>query len=407
MLNPLQMSTKMWRIQRLRLQLQALVQEVKIFNRLILPALKTALAKGELNYLPSAMGQIIETAHKAGSAPGQPPSFLFRFHSRPVLYALLRNKFDVLDALNKANKEANPSIAERIKNGDYREIRMGCDLTALNRSILTFLHKQDDIKFAKVSGDKLIFQLHAEPNRWRPVLNPYSSSIAGLSQPPTDVHRYVTSIFSHTPPYLQEQRSKQNQQLTSGEDDDVAITEPNQDDNPQLDNNRDFSQSSGFLSNHIKNKSRLSKAVSSIKKNFAEELSLFSSQLHAIKEAQVVSMATTAGILEDLTAAIAIDTKQTDTSGSESDDNSMDTASVPSNVCEVSRRDNITTSEDVPAAVAATVAASEVPTPAAATDDAEADRTRDRSASVKRPYSSPQKQRSNKKPRKSGRNRRQ
>ncbi len=131
----------------------------------MLPALKKALEKGELRFLPSEMDQIIEVAHKSGGAPGQPPSYLFRFYSRPVLYAMLRHKVDPLNALNKANMEANPSLKDRITNGSYREVRIGCDLTSLNRSILTFLHRQSEVHFAKVSGDKLIFQLHNKPNR--------------------------------------------------------------------------------------------------------------------------------------------------------------------------------------------------------------------------------------------------
>ena len=404
------------------------LEEVKIFKTILLPALQKALAKGEIRYLPSEMDQIVETAHKSGGAPGQPPSYLFRFYSRPVLYALLRNKFDALDALNKANLEANPSLKDRIKNGSYREVRIGCDLTSLNRSILTFLHKQDAVKLAKVSGDKLIFQLHAEPNRWRTVLNPYATSIFGLSQPPADVNHYVSSIFTDFPPYLQDQRDKSGQQLNG--DDGNTNHVISQDANIILDSNRHNHLSSGFLTNHTKNKSRLSKAVSSIKKDFDAELSRFTKEIHSIREAQVSAMETTANLMEDLTAALTADTKQvTDASDTDSE-SSTGTASITSILdgnnssnqtvtptVDSDHSSNQTTDDTTPAG---TLAAANVDgdhssnqttddtTPAgtlAAANDGDS-RGRDRSTSVKRPITSPHKPRSNnKKQRKSNRKR--
>ena len=345
-------------------------EEVKIFKKLLLPALKKALEKGELRFLPSEMDQIIEVAHKSGGAPGQPPSYLFRFFSRPVLYAMLRNKSDPLNALNKANMEANPSLKDRITNGSYREVRIGCDLTSLNRSILTFLHRQSEVHFAKVSGDKLIFQLHNEPNRWRTVLNPFSATLSGLSQPPADINHFVNSIFIDPPPYLQDQRSKDGQQLANNEDTEDSGAHP-----------------CNFLSNHSKNKSRLSKAVASMKKNFDSELALFTKEISAVKEAQVTAMETTASLMEDLSAALSTNRKE-DNSEAETED-SMESDSTTSVVPAEKHTDtaSIQVVDDI------------------TEHEMRVHGNRERSTSTKRPIQSPNKPRSNKKPRKSNRKR--
>ena len=352
-------------------------EEVNIFNNLLLPALRIALDKGEIRYLPSNMDEIIETAHKSGGSPGQPPNYLFRFHSRPVLYAMLRNKFDPLNSLNKANLAANPSLKDRIKNGTYREIRIGCDLTALNRSILTFLHRQSEVKLAKVSGDKLIFQLHSEPNKWRTVLNPFSETVMGLSQPPADVNYFINRIFNNTPPFLQDQKAKDAQQLDN--DGDPAAPHP-----------------ASFLLNAPKNKSRLSKAVANIKKNFDNEICLFSTELNLIKESQVTSMEATASIIEDLSMSLLENTRQSVNADSDTESNSVTSAAA-----DTTRPDNTQAPAMNPANKAATA------DPQIDAEPAQQElRDRERSTSTKRPINSPFKPNSNsKKQRKSNRRR--
>ncbi len=200
------------------------------------------------------------------------------------------------------------------------------------------------------------------------MLNPFSATLSGLSQLPADINHFVNSIFIDPPPYLQDQRSKDGQQLANNEDTEDSGAHP-----------------CNFLSNHSKNKSRLSKAVASMKKNFDSELALFTKEISAVKEAQVTAMETTAS----LSAALSTNRKE-DNSEAETED-SMETDS--------------TTSVN-PAEKHTDTASIQVYDDMLHTEhELQIHGNRERSTSTKRPIQSPNKPRSSKKQRKSNRKR--
>ena len=182
--------------------------EELIFDRLIKPALIKAKEAGDADDAPKIMKDCIEFCHKLPGRRGTSgsPAYIFRFVRRPDLFNFLKHKMPLIKEINDKNRKATQTSAEKVKNGEFRDLRVGADLTDLNRQVLTWLHNQESILYSKVSGNRVVYQLRDQPGQWLTCLNPFARSVDMLSTPPVDVTQYLFESYEIPPPFLQTMR---------------------------------------------------------------------------------------------------------------------------------------------------------------------------------------------------------
>lgn len=291
--------------------------ETQIFNKLIRPTLQLAVDREELKYIPSRMEDIIDVGHKIAGPKGFPPSYIFCFLKRPLLYAFMRNRHDILKTINEDNQKANPTLRDRITNGAARICRAGADLTPLNRAVLTFLHNEKQVMWSKVSGDKIIFKTHEEPDRWQLCINPFARSLQEMTLPPVDLNAFLRNSYNPLPPFLMAShnqdgsvnKARQFGQGGGGVDSGLA----GQGSQNVPGGGEVYVGSQGGSGVHAKDsvksstnkcRSQLSRTVSSIKKQFNREISSFSKEMGILQEARSSIVESAELIVGDLAQAI-------------------------------------------------------------------------------------------------------
>ena len=174
----------------------------KVFNHVIRPTLLLAKDKGRLKFVPDEMSNICENAHPLGSKDGRPPAFLFKFFSRPVLHAFLAYKKDIIDQINLENQRISPTYAQACEQGEVRPMRAGLDLTSMNRDLMTFLIQQPEVKTAKISGTRVVFNLVSDEKTWRTASNPFGHTWREIQGSPTNVFKWINET-ANNPPFIQ------------------------------------------------------------------------------------------------------------------------------------------------------------------------------------------------------------
>ncbi|MCP3667075.1 MAG: hypothetical protein GY696_32050 [Gammaproteobacteria bacterium] len=281
---------------------------VRIWSRIIEPALKLAHSAGELNWIPS-MHEAIEMAHPLPSRQGYPPAVIFRFVRRPTMFWFLRHKFEPIKAFNAANDKLKDSrsAADKVKYGSLLPCRVGADLTDLNRRLLTWLHGQEEISYSKISGNKIIYQRKDVPGRWFSLMNPFACNLDDMARPPADVNGFLLDSLSPTPPFLQGKAVNSPTATTrrlNFEDSIEGSSSPN------------LQQRSTYKP--LK-RSKLTKALQQMKSQFEREVLTLSEDLDAIKEGQEMMVDTAEVFVSEISNVLADANILTECTDSESD----------------------------------------------------------------------------------------
>ena len=281
---------------------------VRIWSRIIEPALKLAHSAGELNWIPS-MHEAIEMAHPLPSRQGYPPAVIFRFVRRPTMFCFLRHKFEPIKAFNAANDKLKDSrsAADKVKYGSLLPCRVGADLTDLNRRLLTWLHGQEEISYSKISGNKIIYQRKDVPGRWFSLMNPFACNLDDMARPPADVNGFLLDSLSPTPPFLQGKAVNSPTATTrrlNFEDSIEGSSSPN------------LQQRSTYKP--LK-RSKLTKALQQMKSQFEREVLTLSEDLDAIKEGQEMMVDTAEVFVSEISNVLADANILTECTDSESD----------------------------------------------------------------------------------------
>ena len=275
-------------------------KEVDIWTKIIRPSLEIAKMAGDIDWVPT-MKQAIEIHHPLYSKPGMLAPVLFRFYSRPVMFSFLKHKSEPIKAFNEQNEETSRSAANRVKYGPFRPLRVGADLTDLNRRLLTWLYNQEEIAYSKISGNRIIFQRRDLPGRWWTLSNPFGSTIEEMTKQPCDVHGFLMGSVFPTPPFLQ------NKQLNSSTarrlDFDESATTPSS--STEAPTDRATPQAS-FKEPMVRlfKRTKMYKSMEQMRKSFEREVLVLSEELGIIKESQESVINTTEDLVKELSSVI-------------------------------------------------------------------------------------------------------
>lgn len=138
-----------------------------IYEFLVKPAFMRAKDAGEIDHIPS-MAQCTEFGHSlAARSPTDIPSILYKFSSRYYFQIFLRNGRALLEEWNRTR-------------GQAEQVRLGRDLTYVNRRVMTMIAKHNLTDKVRLSGTTIQFTMKSDPNVWKNVFNPTGTCLADL-----------------------------------------------------------------------------------------------------------------------------------------------------------------------------------------------------------------------------------
>jgi hypothetical protein len=170
----------------------------KIYQKIIRPALEEALAEGEIEWLPDLYSRVVEAAHVIPNNTGDPPSWIFRFHSRDILFAFMKFKATYVDLLNEANEKISPTASQVVKNGSNRVTKFVADKTMLNRDLMSWLWMQHEVKGVKISGTRVCF-LREGSTVWKEAKNPFARTLDEVETLPFSVQDVLRQVYPDSP----------------------------------------------------------------------------------------------------------------------------------------------------------------------------------------------------------------
>ena len=276
-----------------------------IYEKIIRPSLEIAKQNGEIDVVPE-MKDAVEMSHPLFAGPGRIPCFIFRFHARPLMFSFLRHKAAPIKAINEANKKFDRTAAERVKFGNPQPIRVGADLTDMNRRLLTWLYGQEEISYSKISGNRVVFQRKDMPGKWYTCANPFGNTIEEMCQQPVDVRGYLLRSLVPTPPFLL------NKKLNPTAARRLSFNEsfpPNSQETPM--NQASYTQSpmhpskAGEPTVKLFRRSSMVKSMDKMRRNFEREVLALSEELDLIRDSQEIVANTAEELVNELTNAIA------------------------------------------------------------------------------------------------------
>ena len=137
------------------------------YSFLIKPAFERAVACGEIEAVPSLQlcgeyGHPLRTKKE-----GDVPTVLFKFSSRYLFSIFLRHGRLVIDDMNKTR-------------GVQERLRLGRDLTFLNRKAMSFICQHNMTGKVRLSGTVVQYTLLSAPDTWISVHNPSGDCLATM-----------------------------------------------------------------------------------------------------------------------------------------------------------------------------------------------------------------------------------
>jgi hypothetical protein len=136
-----------------------------VYNYIIKPSFEMALKEGDLSYIPR-MEECSEFGHPLKQRKeDDTPSHIFRFTSRHWYSVFMKYGRGVCEKLNKENNE---------------KVRVGLDLSFLNRKCMSWLYQQDAVYRVRLTGTGLQFSLNSDNKTWLKVRNVEATTIFGL-----------------------------------------------------------------------------------------------------------------------------------------------------------------------------------------------------------------------------------
>lgn len=139
------------------------------YDFVVLPAFNKAFACGDLDQVPS-LATCAEYGH-----PLRPrsttdiPSIIFRFTSRFYFNIFMKYGREVIDEMNQTR-------------GPSERVRIGRDLSFLNRRVMSYLTTHNLTDKVRMSGTVIQFTMRAEPDKWLKVEDPTAESIADMKR---------------------------------------------------------------------------------------------------------------------------------------------------------------------------------------------------------------------------------
>ena len=178
---------------------QPLVQH--IFDKLLKPCLIDANKHGELDEVPDSWMQCIEYGHPLGNNRDTtaPRNFIIRLRSRYYLDAILKHKRAHVDGLNEQNLSTSKSYAESVRSGKLYPCRIGIDTTALDRDVLSWLCRHNEVHRAYLRGQRIVFSLRNKQQQFFTVQNPYGRTLKELISPVIDEKKWIRSKNKQSP----------------------------------------------------------------------------------------------------------------------------------------------------------------------------------------------------------------
>ena len=176
------------------------VDDEMIFRVLIKPVLDDAKIKGELKFVPDEMLSIIEHSHPSpAKREASIPTYRFVFFSRRLMEVFLSSKNAHIDRLNKETAlPVNPTYAQASKHVNHA-LRVGRDLSHLNRRTMWSLYRSPLVKACKVRRLGVCFKLFDGSDRWHQVENPFARNILSMTKPIPPVSSIITETHSFNP----------------------------------------------------------------------------------------------------------------------------------------------------------------------------------------------------------------
>ena len=127
------------------------------YDLVILPAFEKAVIAGDLESVPT-LRECGEYGHPLKARDdGSVPSIIFKFISRHLFNIFLHHSRDVTDELNKSLPDSN-------------KLRVGRDLSYLNRKTMSTLFRHNMVKNCRLSGTVVQYCLKSDEQVWIPVL---------------------------------------------------------------------------------------------------------------------------------------------------------------------------------------------------------------------------------------------
>lgn len=157
---------KTCRIHNYRCQVSSAAESMmNTYEFIVKPAFLRANAAGEIDHVPS-MAQCTEFGHSlAARSPTDIPSILYKFSSRYYFQIFLRHGRLLLQDWNKTR-------------GQAEQVRLGRDLTFVNRRVMTLIAKHNLTDKVRLSGTTIQFTMKADPTVWKNVHNPMGDCLA-------------------------------------------------------------------------------------------------------------------------------------------------------------------------------------------------------------------------------------
>ena len=327
--------------------------EERIYECLILPALRLAVEAGDMDELPRKMKDCIEMAHRLPSRNGKSatPAFIFRFCRRPDLFSFLKHKMIPIKSINDAIKKIDQTMADKVRTGVQRDVRVGADLTDLNRQLLTWLHQQDEILYSKISGNRVIYQRKDRQGTWWTCLNPFARTVDQLHKPPADVTQFLFNTFDEPPPFLQTMgrpNPARRLDFSAGDADESTLAGGGVADRGAYDGgpNRVFSggrgsvgRFGGFMGARARNgafsNSKVAQQLASIRRQFDEEVCRLGEDLDLLRESQESVINSAASIAQEIQLVLEDGVAQEDPDVAQEDSDVVDDSEDDSSVAVV------------------------------------------------------------------------
>ena len=178
-----------------------------IWNRVFRPAFVAAVSDKKLDFVPE-LENAIENSHHLYTNKDKSETWLFRFHSRILMYKYIEYRAEPLKQLNILNM-GESSYSDVVKNNKKDLVRTGQDLSSFNRTLMsTLISFKADVGLCRLSGTKVMVALRKDmiPGnklKWWTVLNPLGDSLDAMLKPPGDINAVISELMgSKTPPVI-------------------------------------------------------------------------------------------------------------------------------------------------------------------------------------------------------------
>ncbi len=168
------------------------ITDEHVYNTLIEPTLKHAIAKGFIKEFNTSFDFNCEYSHPI-PRHRKPPVFIFRFYSRKSLYAFMINKKSIIEAhVQKCNNSEKLAAGAVSYNKDLK-IKASHDLSPLNRQVMTYLYGTGAVTMCKIQGLSVSFKPKGS-NKWIRILNPFGQNIYEMCKPLPSLHEIVPEL---------------------------------------------------------------------------------------------------------------------------------------------------------------------------------------------------------------------